>query len=349
MCGPRGLPGAADHLFHNNGDGTFTDVTVKAGVEDKGKYYGFAVGWIDFDGDGKLDLIVINDSTPNMLYHNNGDGTFTDVSYASGAAVNENGREQAGMGLAIGDYDNDGLPDFFITTFSDDTKTLFHNDGGGNFSDVTHEAGTGDPTMPFLGWGTGFIDYDNDGLKDIFMANGHVYPVVDKYDWGTSWAQRPLLMRNTNGKHFEIVPAATGSGLAVVKPARGAAFGDIDNDGRVDVVINNVDTTPTVLHNEVKNGSHWLSVKLIGGAKSPRDAIGATVYCTVGGIRQRNDVQSGTSYASQSDLRVHFGLGKASKIDKLEIRWPDGTKETVDNPAIDQFITVTEGKGIDRK
>ena len=346
MCGPRGLPGASDHLFHNSGNGTFTDVSAKAGVQDKDKYYGFGVGWIDFDGDGKLDLIVINDSTPNLLYHNNGDGTFTDVSYASGAAVNENGREQAGMGLAIGDYDNDGLPDLYITTFSDDTNTLFHNDGGGNFSDLSSESGAGEPTKPFLGWGTGFIDYDNDGLKDLFMANGHVYPVVDKFDWGTSWAERPLLMRNTNGKRFEVVPAAPGSGLAVVKPARGAAFGDLDNDGRIDIVLNNVDTTPTVLHNEVNSGNHWLTVKLIGGPKIPRDAIGATVYCTTGNIRQRGDVLSGTSYASQSDLRVHFGLGKATKIDKLEIRWPDGKQETISVSAVDQFITITQDKGI---
>src|SRR5262249_51216546 len=191
-----------------------------------------------------------------------------------------------------------------------------------------------------------FIDYDNDGLKDIFIANGHVYPSVDKFDWGTSWAERPLLMHNVTGKRFEVVPAATGSGLAVVKPARGAAFGDFDNDGRIDVVLNNVDTTPTLLHNEVNNGNHWLTIKLIGGPKGPRDAIGATVYCTTGNVKQRADVLSGTSYASQSDLRVHFGLGRASKIDKLEIHWPDKTIETVNVTAPDQFLTITEGKGI---
>src|SRR5262245_26104206 len=206
--------------------------------------------------------MVANDSTPRFLYLNKGAGAFEDLSFVSGFALNEDGREQAGMGLGVGDYDNDGRVDLYITNFSDDTNTLYHNDGEGLFTDVTFAAGHGTPTIPFLGWGTGFLDFDNDGWKDVFVSNGHVYPQVDLYDWGTTWAQRPLLFRNRDGRVFDLVAAATGSGLAVVKPARGAAIGDIDNDGRIDVVLNNNGTTPTVLHNDTRQSGHWLSLKL---------------------------------------------------------------------------------------
>jgi len=209
---------------------------------------------------------------------------------------------------------------------------------------VTFAAGHGTPTIPFLGWGTGFLDFDNDGWKDVFVANGHVYPQVDKYDWGTTWAQRPLLFKNKNGKTFDLLPAATGGGLAVVKSARGLGLGDLDNDGRVDVVLNNCDDMPTVLHNETKDAGHWLSVRLIGGKQSPRDAIGATVWLTADGKRQRADVISGASYCSQSDLRLHFGLGKAAKVDKLEIRWPSGSREISEVTGVDRVVTFTEGK-----
>ena len=344
MCGPRGLPGEADHLFHNNGDGTFTDVSVKAGVSDPSGYYGLAAVFVDVDDDGWVDLAVANDSVPNYLYRNRHNGTFEDVSYASGFALSEDGREQASMGIGVGDYNRDGKVDLFTTTFSDDYKTLYRNDGGGSFSDVTYRTGLAGPTIPFLAWGTGFLDFDNDGLLDIFIVNGHVYPEVDRQDWGTTWAERPQLFRNLDGSKFEEVPPATGSGLADVITGRGAAFGDLFNSGHIDVVINNIDSTPTLLRNVVKNGNHWLTLKLIGGPKSPRDAIGAKVFLTAGGVRQRADVVSGGSYGSSSDPRVHFGLGSTTKIEKIEIHWPSGTRQTLTVPGIDRILTVEEGK-----
>jgi len=346
MCGPRGLLGEPDHLFHNNGDGTFTDVSVKAKVSDQHGYYGFASVFVDVDDDGWVDLAVANDSVPNYLYHNRHDGTFDDVSYLSGFAFTEDGREQASMGIAVGDYNRDGKVDFYVTAFSDDYNALYRNDGDGNFSDVSYQAGLADPTIPFLAWGDGFLDFDNDGLLDIFVANGHVYPGVDQQDWGTTWAQRPQLFRNLDGIKFREVPPATGSGLADVITARGAAFGDLFNDGHIDVVINNVDSTPTVLRNVVKNDNHWITLRLIGGPKSPRDAVGSKVFVTTGTVRQRSDVFSGGSYGSSSDQRAHFGLGSSTKIDKLEIQWPNGGKQEVSIPAVDQIFTIIEGKGI---
>ena len=346
MCGPRGLPGESDHLFHNNGNGTFTDVSVKAGVSDPRGYYGLSSVFVDVDNDGWVDLLVANDSVPRYLYRNKHDGTFEDISYLSGFALNDEGREQASMGIGVGDYNRDGKIDFYVTNFSDDYNTLFRNEGEASFSDVSFAAGIGNVTIPFLGWGTGFLDYDNDGLLDIFVANGHVYPGVDKQDWGTTWAQRPLLFRNLNGSRFDEVPAATGSGLADVISARGAAFGDLFNDGHIDVVLNVMDSAPVLLRNAVKNSNHWLTLKLIGGAKSPRDAIGAKVFVTAGGARQRGDVFSGASYASSSDQRLHFGLGTSTKVDKVEIHWPSGAKEEIRIPAVDQIFTVVEGKGI---
>jgi hypothetical protein len=346
MCGPRGLQGEPDHLFHNNGDGTFTDVSVKAKVSDQNGYYGFASVFVDVDDDGWVDLAVANDSVPNYLYHNRHDGTFDDVSYLSGFAFTEDGREQASMGIAVGDYNRDGKVDFYVTAFSDDYNALYRNDGDGNFSDVTYQTGLADPTIPFLAWGDGFLDFDNDGLLDIFVANGHVYPGVDQQDWGTTWAQRPQLFRNLDGIKFREVPPATGSGLADVITARGAAFGDLFNDGHIDVVINNVDSAPTVLRNVVKNGNHWITLRLIGSPKNPRDAVGSKVFVTTGTVRQRADVFSGGSYGSSSDQRAHFGLGSSTKIDKLEIQWPNGGKQEVSIPAVDQIFTIIEGKGI---
>jgi enediyne biosynthesis protein E4 len=344
MCGPRGLPGERDHLFHNNGDGTFTDVSAKAGVSDPDGYYGLAAVFVDVDDDGWVDLAVANDSTPNFLYRNRHNGTFEEIGYASGFALSEDGREQASMAIGVGDYNRDGKVDLFTTTFSDDYKTLYRNDGGGNFSDVTYRAGLGDPTVPFLAWGAGFLDFDNDGLLDIFIANGHVYPEVDKQDWGTTWAERPQLFRNLDGAKFQEVPPATGSGLADVITARGAAFGDLFNDGHIDVVINNIDSTPALLRNVVKNENHWLTLKLVGGPKSPRDAVGAKVFLTAGGVRQRADVFSGGSYGSSSDQRVHFGLGSATRAEKIEIQWPSGVKQQVSVPRVDQIVIVEEGK-----
>jgi enediyne biosynthesis protein E4 len=344
MCGPRGLPGEADHLFHNNGDGTFTDVSVKAGVSNPSGYYGLASVFLDVDDDGWVDLVVANDSVPNYLYRNKHNGTFEDISYTSGFALSEDGREQASMGIAVGDYNRDGRVDLFTTTFSDDYKTLYRNDGGGSFTDVTYRAGLAVATIPFLSWGTGFLDFDNDGLLDIFIVNGHVYPEVDKQDWGTTWAERPQLFRNLDGAKFQEVPPATGSGLADVITGRGAAFGDIFNSGRIDVVINNIDSMPALLRNVVKNGNHWLTLKLVGGPKSPRDAIGAKVFLTAGGVRQRADVFSGGSYGSSSDKRVHFGLGTATAVESIEIHWPSGKKQSVAVAGVDRILTVEEGK-----
>ena len=345
FCGPLGLVGESDHLFHNNGDGTFTDVSVKAGVSDPLGSYGFQGVFVDVDDDGWVDLVVANDSVPNFLYRNRRDGTFEDASLISGFALSEEGRAQASMGIAVGDYRRDGKVDLYTTSFSDDYNCLYRNEGSGNFTDVTFRADLGKPTIPFLSWGTGFLDFDNDGLLDIFVANGHVYPIVDQMDWGTTYAQRPQLFRNLDGKKFQEVPPATGSGLADLLTARGAAFGDLFNDGHIDVVLNNMDSTPTLLRNVVKNGNHWITLKLAGGPKSPRDAVGAKVYLTAGGFRQRADVISGGSYGSSSDLRVHFGLGSATKIDKIEIDWPSGAKESVSIPTIDGIFTVVEGRG----
>lgn len=357
MCGPRGLTGAKDHLFHQKPDGTFEDVSVKAGVSDEGLCYGFSSVFVDVDGDGWLDLLVVNDSTPKFLYHNKHDGTFEEIGYPSGIALNENGREQAGMGVAVGDYDNDGKVDFQITNFSDDSNTLYHNDDGENFTDVTYQAKLGEPTIPFLGWGTAFFDYDNDGWKDLIIADGHVYPKVDQFQWGTSFAQQILLFHNeridaaTKQIHFERVGANPNSGLATAIKGRGLAVGDLDGDGRQDVVINNLDSPPTILRNVTDEKNHWLCLKLIGDVSknTPKDAIGTKVFVTAGGIRQRFDVFSGASYASQSDQRVSIGLGTADKIDKLEIYWAGGATETVNISQIDKLLTIEEGHGIINK
>lgn len=346
FCGPRGLKGETDHLFHNNGDGTFTDVSIKAAVADVPGYYGLASLFVDLDDDGRPDLLVANDSTPNYLYRNKGDGSFEDLSFESGYAVNKDGRETASMGIAAGDFENKGRVSLLHTTFSDDYKVLYRNDGALVFSDVSNELGIAAPTVPFLGWGDGFIDYDNDGWKDIFIANGHVYPQVDYQHWGTSYAERPLLFHNFNGRKFDLEPPVKGTGLSDVIPARGAAFGDLFNDGKIDVVINNIDRSPTLLRNVNPDRHHWIELKLVGGLKSPRDAVGAVVYLGAGGMRQRQDVLSGGSFASSSDQRVHFGLGDATTVDSLVIHWPSGTVEKLQLPSVDRIFTIEEGKGI---
>jgi hypothetical protein len=347
MCGPRGLKGEPDHLFHQNANGTFSDVSEKAGVADKDAYYGLASAFVDLNNDGKVDLLVADDSTPNYLYLNKGDGTFEDDSYASGFALNENGRETATMGIAIGDYRNNGLLDIYTTTFSDDYNPLYRNDGDANFTDVSYQIGIAEPTIPFLGWGDAFFDYDNDGWKDIVIANGHVYPEVDKTSWGTTFAQRPLVFHNIEGKKFDLVPAVEGTALAKVYVGRGLAVGDLFNDGKLDVVINVLDGVPALLRNVSPDTHHWIELKLVGGAKSPRDAVGATVYCTANGMRQRGDVISGGSYASTSDPRLHFGLGDATKIDLLEVHWPSGVKENFSIGKVDQIVTLVEGSGVE--
>jgi hypothetical protein len=347
MCGPRGLPGERDHLFHNNGDGTFTDVSEKLGVDNKNGYYGLGALFVDVNNDGKPDLLVADDSTPNYLYINKGNGTFEDDSYLSGYALNADGREAANMGIAAGDYMNDGHEDVVNTTFADDYDIVFENDGKGNFTDVSYQVGVAGPTIPFVGFGDGFLDYDNDGWKDLLITNGHVYPVVDQHpDWGTTYAERPLLFHNDRNGKFSVVPAVKGTGLAVVVVGRGVAFGDLFNDGKIDAVMNNMDGVPVLLRNVNPDHHHWVELKLVGGPKSPRDAVGSTVYLTAGGIRQREDVLSGGSYLSSNDLRVHFGLGDATKVDAVEIHWPDGAVEKAALPGVDRIYTVEEGKGV---
>jgi len=344
-CGPRGLKGEPDHLFHNNGDGTFTDVSEKAGVADKPGYYGLGAVFADINNDGKPDLLVGDDSTPNYLYLNKGDGTFEDVSYASGFAVNGAGQETASMGIAVGDYQNNGMLDIFDTTFSDNYKPLYRNEGDGNVTDVSYEVGLGEVTVPFLSWGDAFFDYDNDGWKDLMMADGHVYPQADQYPWGTSWAERPMLFHNIGGKKFEAVPAVEGTGLADVIAGRGMAVGDLFNDGKIDVVINVMDGHPVLLRNVNDDKNHWIELKLVGGPKSPRDAVGATVYLKANGMRQREDVLSGGSYASNNDPRPHFGLGQATTVDDIEVHWPSGKAEHFTVPGVDQIVPLTEGAG----
>jgi hypothetical protein len=347
MCGPRGLKGAGDYLFRNNGDGTFTDVTSEAGVTDKAGLYGFGVAWLDLDDDGWLDLLVANDSGPNHVYRNLGTGRFEDISYPSGAALDGNGRSQAHMGVAVGDYDNDGRSDIHITNFADDFNVLYRNDTGRLFSDVSFRSGIAQVSIPFLGWGTDFLDYDNDGWLDLLVVNGHVYPGVDRQDWNTSYAQRALLLRNLEGRRFEDVGAAAGPALATPRVARGSAVGDIDNDGGLDVVVNVLDGTPLLARNEGTGRGHWLEVQLTGdpAQKTPRDAIGAVVFVSAGGKRLRREVASGRGQISQSDLRLHFGLGSATQISSLEVRWPNGTTASYPSPPVNRLVTIDQKSG----
>jgi hypothetical protein len=348
MCGPRGLRGAPDHLFRNNGDGTFTDTTSQAGVTDARGLYGFGVAWFDMDDDGRLDLLVANDSGPNYVYRNAGHGRFENISYPSGAALDGSGREQAHMGVAIGDYDNDGRDDIHITNFADDFNVLYHNHGGTSVTDVSFRSGIAQVSIPFLGWGTDFLDYDNDGWLDLLVVNGHVYPAADRAPWNTSYAQRALLFRNLEGRRFEDVGAAAGDGLTEPRVSRGSAVGDLDNDGGVDVVINNIDGAPTVARN-VGGGSagHWLTIRLVGdpGRKCPRDAIGSVVFVTAGGMRRRAEVASGRGQISQSDLRVHIGLGRETTVSKLEVRWAGGDVASYAIDRVDALVTIDQKSG----
>jgi len=347
MCGPRGLQGEGDHLFHNNGDGTFIDVSEKLGVSDPARYYGLGALFADVNNDGKLDLLVANDSTPNYLYINKGNGSFDDRSYLSGYALDAEGREKANMGIAAGDYENNGHLAILNTAFSDDNDVLYQNDGTGTFTDVSYETDIAASTIPFVGFGDGFLDFDNDGWQDLLIVNGHVYPSVDQHpEWGTTYAQRPLLFHNLKNGKFELVPAVEGTGLAEVSVGRGAAFGDLFNDGKIDVVINNVDRPPTFLRNVNPDRNHWVELKLVGGPGSPSDAVGSTVYLTSGTTRQRRDVLSGGSYLSSNDPRVHFGLGQSNALPRVEIHWPDGKTEVLNLPSTNRIFTLSEGKGI---
>jgi hypothetical protein len=338
FCGPQGLQGEPDVLFHNNGNGTFTDVTKSAGINDP-NYYGFGVVFSDFDNDGWPDIYVANDGNGNLLFHNNHNGTFTEMGLVSGARLNEAGRAQSGMGVAVGDFDGNGLFDIFVTNFAGDTNTLFRNLGKTQFSDVTSLAGLGE-MMQYLGWGTGMEDFDNDGLPDIFVANGHVYPQVDAFETGQHYAQRKELYRNMGGGKFKDM-ARESSDLLTPKSSRGAAFGDFDNDGNIDVLVINLNDRPSLFHNEGGTENHWITMQL-KGTRSNRDAIGARVEIQAGGRTQVSEVRSGGSYLSQNDMRIHFGLGSASKVERIRIRWPNGNTEDLPGLNADQFVTITE-------
>jgi hypothetical protein len=348
MCGPRGLRGEVDRLFRNNRDGTFTETTAAAGVTDTQRRYGFGVAWVDLDDDGWLDLVVANDSGPNHVYRNRRDGRFEDVGIVSGAALDGSGREQAHMGIAVGDYDNDGRADLHITNFADDFNVLYRNQGGFVFDDVSHPMGLAAPSMPFLGWGTDFIDYDNDGWRDLLVVNGHVYPQADRLAWNTSYAQRALLFRNLQGRRFEEIGAAAGPALTTPRAARGAAVGDYDNDGGLDVLIGVIDGAPVLARNTGGAAAgHWLSVRLVGdpAQRCPRDAVGSTVVVTVGARRLRGEVASGRGQMSQSDTRVHFGLGAATAVQSVEVRWAGGTVRTYAVDRVDRVVTIDQKSG----
>jgi len=346
QCGPRGLRGAGDSLFHNNGDGTFTEVSGKAGVADPEGRYGMTALWTDLDEDGWMDLYVANDSGPNFLYRNNHDGTFKDIGLQAGCAVREDGSEQGSMGVAIGDYNHDGLLDIFISNFSDEPKTLYRREKGPEYTDVSFLSRIAQVSIPYVGWGTDFIDFDNDGWVDLMEVNGHVYPQLEDASLGTQYAQRILLFHNERNGTFSEVGASCGEALMVRRVSRGAAFGDIDNDGDIDVVINNLDGTPTVLRNDGGNRNNWISIKTLGSKKN-RDALGARVKLTAGDMAQVKEVYSGGSYISQSDTRLHFGLGNRTRVDSIEIRWPSGGKtEVIRDVPLNQFVIVQQGKGI---
>jgi len=345
MCGPRGLAGARDVLFHNNGDGTFADVTVRAGDLDRERYRGLGVVWGDYDDDGWPDLFVANDAHPNLLYHNNRNGTFTEVAFAAGVAFDEDGRERAGMGVDFGDYDNDGRLDLVVTNFYGEPHSLYLNQGHGTFRETTWPSGIGPGTMRALGWGTGFVDFDNDGSTDLFFVNGHVYPEVDRQKLDETYAEQSLVFRNKGDGTFADVTGSAGEALAPRWVGRGAAFGDYDDDGRVDVVISTVNGRAVLLRNESPPSNHWLTVKLVG-RRGNRDAIGARVKVRAGVRTLTREVHGGGSYLSQSDLRVHFGLGSVAPVPSLEVRWPGGAVERFSEVAADQILTIEEGEGI---
>ena len=341
FCGPRGMPGERDHFYRNDGpDAGWAFAEASATIADY-EYYGFAALAGDWDEDGDLDIYIANDSTPNVLYRNDR-GAFADVALLSATAYSEDGREQGGMGLAAGDYDRDGDFDLFVTNFSHDNNALYENKGRGFFTDVSFSSALGRASISSLGWGTGFFDYDNDGDDDLFVANGHVYPAVDRGDLGTRYAQRNHLFENRAGTFAEV---GAGPGLAVEKSSRGSAFGDLDNDGDLDIVVVNIDDTPTLLRNDGGNRHNYLMVRLMG-AGGNLDAIGARVAVAVGGAVQMRELRAGTGYLSQDDLRLHFGLGSATEADSLVVRWPDGVEERIDRVAGNRLITIRRGAGL---
>jgi enediyne biosynthesis protein E4 len=351
-CGPPGLKGGKNILFHNNGNGTFADVSESCGILGSGGTYGLGVLTADFDNDGWPDIFVANDSAPSSLYMNRKNGKFEDTAIVAGCALSPDGKPQAGMGVSAADYDLDGNLDIVKTNFAGDTPSLYHNVGGANFEDATFAAGLGAHTK-FLGWGCGFFDFDNDGWADILICNGHVYPEVEQLRTEAGYAQTKLLYRNTHNGKFEEVTEMAGPGITDPIASRGCAFGDFDNDGDLDVVVNVVNDMPQLLRCDSSSGNNWIKLKLIG-TKSNRSAIGARVVCSTtfpGESKphtQIDEVRSGGSYFSQSDLRLHFGLGKTEKVDSIEIRWPSGQVDTLKNTSVNVLLTIKEGTGIIR-
>jgi hypothetical protein len=343
MCGPRGLPGAKNILYHNKGDGTFEDVSAKAHIDRTDGHYAFSVSTLDFDEDGWPDIYVACDSTPSILYRNNHDGTFTDVAVTVGAAFNEDGREQAGMGSTVADYNGDGHLDIFKTNFSDDTSTLYRNNGDGTFTDATSVAGLGLYTQ-YLGWGAMFFDFDNDGWPDLILANGHVYPEVDSQHLGSSYKEPRILYHNNGDGTFTDISATSGAGITTAASSRGLAVGDLWNDGKISAVVSNMNAAPSLLVNQVRTANHWIAIHTVG-TKSNRDGIGARILVRAGSRTLVDEVRSGSSYISNSDMRVHFGLGAVTKIDWVEIHWPSGLTERFADLAVDGIRTVNEGSG----
>ena len=349
-CGPPGLNGGKDILYHNNGDGTFSDISEQSGITRTASTYGLGVLTADFDDDGWPDIYVANDSTASALFHNLKNGRFEDIAVAAGAALSPDGKPQAGMGVAAGDYDHSGRLDIVKTNFAGDTHSLYRNLGNDTFDDVTFQSGLGLNTK-YLGWGCGFFDMDNDGWLDILVCNGHVYPEVEQLRTEAAYAQRKLLYRNLRNGRFEDVSLEAGPGISRPAPARGCAFGDFDNDGDIDVVVNCVNDSPQLIRCDSNTGNHWIKIRAIG-TKSNRSGIGARIKCVARfpgveqPVEQIDEVRSGGSYFSQNDLRIHFGLGKASKVDRLEIRWPSGHTDELKDIEVDRVVYVREGQGI---
>ena len=345
QCGPRGLRGAGDSLFHNNGDGTFTDVSVSSGVEDKAGFYGLGVLWSDFSDSGRPDIYVADDSTPNYLYRNDGKGHFTDIGLESGTAVSGDGSEQGSMGVAVADYNHTGRFSIYVTNFADEFNALYRNDGKDSFTDVSYDSGVALPSLPWVKWGVAFADIDNDGWDDLLSVNGHVYPQVDSLPSGARYRQPENLLMNERNGTFCDAGKQAGAAISTVRVSRGLAAVDLDNDGQVDFVVENLDGAPTILHNAGIPGNHWISLEL-AGTHSNRLALGARVTVTASGMTQIDEVRSGGSYLSQNDLRLHFGLGRAARVDSVEIHWPSGTKEMIRDLTADRFYSLLEGSGV---
>jgi hypothetical protein len=345
QCGPWGMEGETDLLYHNRGDGTFEEVSKKTGVDDPDKYYGLGATWGDYDNDGWPDLFVADDATPNHLYHNNRDGTFTDNAMVTGIAMNSEGQALGSMGVTWGDYDHSGRLSMFITEFADQPNTLYRNEAARGFEDVAMSSRLGQVSLPLVGWGTAFFDMDNDGWLDLFVANGHVYPQMDSVKGSAAYAEPMLLHRNLHDGTFQDVSKGSGLAEMPMKSRRGAAFGDIANNGNVDAVVLNVGEPPSLLLNTNQNSNHRVMFHLVG-TKSNKAAIGARVTIRAAGVTQFDEVRGGGGYLSQNDLRIHFGLGAADKVDVLDVRWPNGKAESMKDVAADKIYTIIEGQGI---